>query len=90
MCNSKNSIPSVNKAEGQNSNADTNSVNIYETIQNHSSTVTICLVIIVIILIGHFLFKLYTFNKSAIKRNEQSKRLTRVMSKLALEDEHKL
>ena len=87
MCRAQHSIPSKSTAQGTNSNADINSVNIFETFQNHSSAVTWLLIIIVLILLGHFFIKLYQINKRSIQRSEQSKRLNRVMSKLALEED---
>ena len=86
MCNSRQSVPAQTKAQGSNNNADTNVVNIYETIMTHTPLVTVLLLIITLILLFHCVYKIYVLKVRSIKRNEQSKRITRVMSKLALDD----
>lgn len=86
MCNSKQSVPAHTKAQGENNNADTNVVNIYETIKTHTSLVTVLMVVITLILVLHCVYKIYVINRRSIKRSEQSKRITRVMSKLAVDD----
>lgn len=88
MCNSKNAITPVNKAQGQKNNADTNSVNIYETVQTHGGILIFLLAIITIILVFHCAVKVYKINKNAIKRNEGTKRLNRAMSRMAVQEDN--
>lgn len=61
------------KANGPMSNANANSVTIVEQLQEHSSMLTIFMIIIVIILLIHTAIKLYAINKRCIKKAERVK-----------------
>ncbi len=69
----KTSKPTENTAEGAMSNANSNSLTIVESVQEHSETVKIFLIIIAIILLINFAYKVYTLHKRCIQKNERNK-----------------
>lgn len=70
---STDSKPQEIKASGPMSNANANSVTIIKQLQEHSSTLTIFLIIIVTVMLIHLAIKLYVINKRCIKKSERSK-----------------
>lgn len=66
-----NSKPAASTASGANSNSDTNSVNIYQTLEDHKNATTIILLLILAVLIINGLFKLYNWNKNKINKLER-------------------
>lgn len=50
-------------------NSNSNDITIIEGFQSHSDIVKICLCLIVIILVGHFIYKLYAAHKKNIKKS---------------------
>lgn len=65
------SKPQNTGASGDFSNADSNSITINETLENHSSTVIGILIIVAVILVTNLLIKLYVMNKKNIQRKER-------------------
>lgn len=61
------------KAEGNNSNAVANNIEIIQMISEHKDTTTVLLLLILIFLIICSFVKIYIWNKNSIKRRQQMK-----------------
>lgn len=68
-----NSKASETKAEGPMSNANSNNLTIIETVQEHTSMVSTLLLIISILMIIAFVYKLYKMHKRCIQKQESKK-----------------
>lgn len=61
----------VTKTDGVNSN--TNSISIFETVENHTNITATLLILILLILFIHSVVQLYAWHKRTIKRSERLK-----------------
>lgn len=65
------SKPQTVTTDGHNSNTDVNSVNIIQEFSEHKTSTGICLSIIVVLLVIHFVYKFYTLHKRCIVKRER-------------------
>lgn len=80
MCWSSSPQQTQNKNNGENSNLDSNSVTIIETINNHGSLLTILLMVVTILLLLHALAKIYTWHIKKIQSNERQRNIPHIVN----------
>lgn len=74
------SKPQNTESSGDFSNANSNSITIVETLENHSSSISAFLIVIVVILVIHLTIKIYKMNKKSIQKKERAKSRTNISS----------
>lgn len=62
------SKPINNESNGPNSNADTVNVTLIENLKDHQSTLTTILIIIAVVVIMHFVWKVYKSHVKSVRR----------------------
>ena len=67
MCSSKHQ-PIANDAKGKDSNADSVNIQIIENLVGHQSTIVTILLIIAVVVILHFLWKIYKSHVKVVRR----------------------